>query len=313
MSYRIHHFRFGFLLGLLLLGQPALSAPAVVASILPLHSLAASVMDGVGEPHLLLRGTDSPHTFSLRPSDARRLNQADLILWIGPALEAPLSRVLPNVGDARQVALMDAPGLGLLEMPDPGHAEPSHAGHQPHAGPHHSEDERLDPHIWLSPINAIAMAREISRQLSELDPANAAIYQANTERLTARLMTLDEYLARQLGGLDANYAVFHNAFRYLEQRYKLQASGVVTVHPERSPGAAHLRQLRQDLQDREVRCLFSEPQFPSRLLAALSDDLPIRHAVLDPLGSKLTAGPAAYEQIMHAIGDTLSHCLQGAP
>jgi len=129
----------------------AASAPAVVASILPLHSLAASVMQGVGEPQLLVRGAGSPHTYSLRPSEARMLDEAELVLWVGEELELFMQRPMQSLsGDARVVTLSEVPGVRLLptreggtwDEHDHGHDDDDH-GHS-HGQSHGHDDDEED-------------------------------------------------------------------------------------------------------------------------------------------------------------------------
>jgi zinc transport system substrate-binding protein len=295
-------FRVGVLMVSLCLPLSLLAAaPLVVASIAPLHSLVATVMQGVGSPHLLLRGGESPHTFTLRPSDARLLHAADVLFWIGPPLQLPLQRILPGLEDTDSVAMLDVPGVETLAARDlqPAHAvEPAHA----HA---------VDPHIWLSPANAMAMGDAIARTLAAMDPANAPHYRKNAMLLRQRLTLLDQDLRFELSGIEGGFAVFHDAYQYLEQRYCLRSSGTVTTHPERKPGAGHLTALRERLAAEQVRCLFSEPQYQPRLVDMLSEGLEIQHVVLDPIGVDIAAAAGAYQKMMHALADRLSGCLRG--
>ena len=83
------------------------AAPKVVASIKPVHSLVASVMQGIGEPQLIIEGAGSPHTYSLRPSQARALQDADLIFWIGHELEAFLEKPVETIGTGGEVGRAD--------------------------------------------------------------------------------------------------------------------------------------------------------------------------------------------------------------
>ena len=283
--------------------------PRVVVSIAPLHSLVAAVMEDEGQPALLLRGGESPHSFSLRPSAARLLSNADILFWIGRELERPLARLLPSLGPHRNVAMLQIADLSVLGnrqlAPSP------QANGDPHG--HASHDADVDPHVWLSPLNAVVMVDEIVRQLSELDPQRSARYQANGIRLNRSLLALDTELADRLAGVRGNYAVFHDAYQYLEHRYGLRAVAAVTTHAERRPGAARLSELRKILVDRDVRCLFSEPEFSPRLVGLLREDLPLRHAVLDPLGATIPAGPAAYFETMRTLVRTLTDCMQKNP
>ena len=125
------------------LAVPASAAPRVVVSIKPLHSLVSGVMKGVGEPYLLIRGVASPHTFSLKPSDARELERARVIFWVGdvlaPGLERPLE-VLPK--KANVVALGEIKGLELLKLREGGLWEghdDDHGGEKKSEGDHHDE------------------------------------------------------------------------------------------------------------------------------------------------------------------------------
>lgn len=292
---------------LLVATHAAVAAPAVTASLLPLHALAAAVMDGVGTPRLLLRGDRSPHDFSLRPSEARSLRNSDLILWIGPELERPLARVLKRLPGVRQLAMLDAPGIQRLALRD--QHDPGDHGHA-HAPGERRDPFPVDPHVWLSPGNAIAMARHIAADLLRLDPANGMRYRDNLERLERRLQRLDRDLADTLAGVDGSFAVYHDAFHYFEESYGLHGVAVVTRHPDRAPGASHLHELLGELRGREVRCLFSEPQFQSRLVAMLGDETGVRHAVLDPLGADLSPGPSAYEELMRTLAKRFVRCMR---
>ncbi|MBV2093173.1 MAG: zinc ABC transporter substrate-binding protein, partial [Candidatus Thiodiazotropha sp. (ex Ctena orbiculata)] len=73
----------------LLFSSSSFAGLKVVVSILPVHSLVSGLMSGVGEPYLLLKGNQSPHTMTLKPSDARAMSEADLLLWVGESLESP--------------------------------------------------------------------------------------------------------------------------------------------------------------------------------------------------------------------------------
>jgi len=292
------------------LGHSATGSPRVVASIAPLHSLVAAVMSGRGQPQLLLRGGESPHSFSLRPSDARKLHGADLLFWIGPALETPLSRLLPNLGVGRAIAMIETPGLHALPRRDL-QAETAAAGNPEGDHEHAGDHAGLDPHIWLSPANAAVMADHIAQVLARHDPSGTERYRANARQLKDRLAVLDSDLRQQLSGIRGSYIVFHDAYHYLEDAYALQPVAAVTTHPERKPGAAHLRQLRAVLTNRQVRCLFSEPQFQPRLVAMLGEGLAVRHAILDPLGAEFRPGPDAYPQMMRKLAATMAACMRG--
>ena len=303
----------------------ATAAPQVVATIRPIHSLVAMVMQGVGEPKLLIAGGASPHTYSLKPSDARTLQQADLIFWVGEGLETFLEKPLEALPrNARVVALAEAPGVALLPYRSSGGWEPHVHGsadaRTPHAqGESHGHDDdhehhNTDMHIWLDPANAQAIIRAVAAALSEADPSHAAIYTSNAEAALARLQALDETLRRTLEPLAGRpYVVFHDAYQYLEHRYGLTPVGSITVDPDRQPSAQRVASIRQSITERRAVCVFSEPQFSPKLIPTLIEGTPARTEVLDAEGGPtVPAGPDAYGMIMLNLADALRRCLDPA-
>lgn len=286
-------------------------APRVVASIVPVQALVAGVMAGVGEPALLLKGTVSPHDYSLRPSDVRQLNEAQVVFWIGDALETFLVKPLANAPKVRNVALMQSPGLTLLPLREGGLWEAHEHQHEPeHKHEHGHADSDHDAHLWLNPVNAMAMVRQISTVLIELDPAHKSLYEQNTAGLLERLHRLDQQLAADLAPLKGQpYIVFHDAYQYFEQRYGLAAAGSITLSPEQKPGAKRIQAIRDRIEQQQVICVFSEPQFEPALVRTLVQGTRTRTGVLDPEGAMLTPGTEAYFQLLNGVAEALRGCL----
>ncbi|MCH8154546.1 MAG: zinc ABC transporter substrate-binding protein [Proteobacteria bacterium] len=273
----------------------------VVVSVLPLHSLVSGVMAGLGVPKLLVRGASSPHDTRLRPSDARALTRAQVVIWAGPTLESFLIKALEVLArDARVVTLTEE--ASLRRLPQPGSA-PS-AGQGPGA---------VDPHLWLDPVNAQAMVAIFAAALAETDPDNAEAYRANATRLAERLDALDAELRGRLAPVrQVPYLVFHDATAYFAARYRLNQVGAFAVNPEIRPGARHLSALRRRIRDEGVACVFIEPQFSPALVEAVTGGTAARVATLDPLGAGLAPGPEAYFALMRALADDLLACLRPA-
>lgn len=305
----------GFLLFCLLLlwAIPVAAAPRVVVTIKPIHSLAAGVMAGVGEPDLLIKGGGSPHDYSLRPSDAKLLSRAELVVRVGADFETFLNRSLASLaGQARVVSLDGLEGITLLPAREggvwEGHPHPGAEDEKGHAEPGHAE---VNLHLWLDPRNGRAIVAGLVKVLAELDPANGERYRQNGATLDRRLVELDGRLAQQLQPVaDRPFVVFHDAYPYLEKRYHLRAVGSITVSPGRAVGARRLSEIRAKIKATNARCVFSEPQFEPKLTVMLTEGTGAGTGVLDPEGAGLTPGPEAYFQLLEGLGRSLLGCLK---
>jgi zinc transport system substrate-binding protein len=327
----------------LLLASPVFAeAPNVVVSIKPVHSLVASIMQGVGEPSLIVEGGASPHTYTMKPSNAAALQAAKVVFWVGPGLEAFLDKPLDTLGTGAQVVeLGEAPGLAKLKFREggafeghdhgeEGHGEETgHEGHEDHGDAHageadgaehadkhddhdHAEGE-FDMHMWLDPMNAKAMATEIEKTLAAADPANAAAYKANLEKFNARIDALDKSLAETMAAVkDKPFVVFHDAYQYFENRYQVRVAGSITVSPEVLPGAERLSEIRAKIKELGATCVFAEPQFEPKLVSVVIEGTPAKSGTLDPEAGTLEAGPDLYFQMMENIGVSLKECLSSA-
>lgn len=335
-----------------LLSTSAISAQAdinVVASIKPIHSLVAAVMEGVGEPELIIEGAGSPHTYALKPSQARDLENADVVFWLGHELEAFLEKPLEAIaGDAKSVELIDAHDLVKLEFREGGafekHAHDEEDGHDEHGHDEHKHEEKahdehdhdehkhdehkheehahdedkhdehghgtFDAHVWLDPANAKAIVHEIEETLIEADPNNAATYEANAEALMTKLDGLITELSEDLVPIkDQGFVVFHDAYQYFEKRFGLSAIGSVTVSPEVMPGAERISDLQTKIKELNAVCVFSEPQFESKLVTTVTEGTSAKSAVLDPLGTEIEDGPELYFTLIKNMATSFKTCL----
>ncbi len=288
----------------------------VVASIKPVHSLVSAVMDGAGEPELIIQGATSPHTFSLRPSDARNIQNADVIFMIGDALETSLAGSIDTLGrDARVIRLADTEGLIRLPLREGATFEDHDHDHDHEEEGDHGEheEEAFDMHIWLDPVNARTMVRAIANTLSTADADNAATYAANAEIVTGRL---DELLDQINAGVDPvrgrAFIVFHDAYHYFEDRFELVAAGSASVSPDRPPGARRITELRERVSDLGVVCILAEPQFDPRLANVIIEGTSARLGTVDPLGAVLDSGPDMYFMLMQEMAASFTDCLSEA-
>ncbi len=278
-------------------------APTVVVSIKPLHSLVSSVMQGVGQPLLLVKGGGSPHGYVLRPSEAKALANAQLVVWVGHELESFLEKPLATLGHkALQLELAEQLEGNLLVKRQGGNW-----GKLAHAHGHHDEGhQNTDLHLWLDPVLAQHIAQLTSDALSKIDPNHRSQYQANTAELITKLDQLHQNLTQLLAPVkDTPYIVFHAAYQYFEKAYELNGVGSITIDPSRKPGVKRIKEIRQKIEQLGASCVFSEPQFESRLVTTIIEGTGAKTGTLDPLGSNLSAGPEAYFQLMTNLADNL--------
>ena len=299
----------------------------VVTSIKPIHSLASYVMDGVGKPDVIVDGYNSPHGFSLKPSHAKMIEKADLIIWVGEDLEAFLEKPLNTIAKkAVNVEIMDLSGVKKLKFREKiylkvmmimdtvikrknmkhddhghGHKEKKHddhghkkAKHDDHGHEGHAHGEH-DPHVWLDPMNAKVIVKEIEKQLVKLDPDNSSKYKANSKKAQSELDNLTKNIKRDLKG-NLRFVVFHDAYQYFENRFGIKVLGALTVNPDVLPGAEQLSEIREVIEHEKVNCLFSEPQFNPAIIKSIAKDTKIKTGVLDPLGATLDKGKGMYSR-----------------
>jgi zinc transport system substrate-binding protein len=316
----------------------------VVTSIKPVHSLTAAVMEGAGQPQLIVKGGASPHSTSLRPSEAAALEQADVVIWIGEGLETFLTSPLEALAkNAKVVELGEAPGLTRLPYRAGGawdgheheehgheahgheeHAHEEHAhdehGHQEHAAQadhedakHHEEEHHhggIDQHFWLDPLNATAMVEAIAAALIEADPENSDLYADNAQRLAMRIESLTAEISAQLAPVkEVPFVVFHDAYQYLDRRFGLANVGSVTVDPEQQPGAQRLKEIQAKIGELNARCVFAEPQFEPKLIAVVIEGTAAKTGTLDPIGADIPDGPELYFELLRSNAAALKACL----
>jgi zinc transport system substrate-binding protein len=299
--------------------------PRVVTDIAPVQGLVSMVMAGLGTPDLVVPAGGSPHDFAMRPSQARSLSSADLVVWIGPALTAFLEGPIETLaGDAEDIRLIDVPGTLHLPLRERiGEAEHAHAEGDPQDREHdepeapghdvHDHAGGVDPHLWLDPRNAVVWLDAIAAELSRLDPDNAPTYRANAAAGQARLATLEAEIATRLHPVrDVPYVVLHDAYHYFEDRFDLRPVAAVTAGDAARPGAARLSDLRVEIANAAPVCAFFEPQMSVSLLDALIEDRPVTLAEIDPMGIEVAPGAAQYETLLRNMAQAMADCLSGA-
>jgi zinc transport system substrate-binding protein len=288
----------------------------VVVSIKPFHSLVSTVMQGVSEPALLLNGNNSPHTYSLRPSAAVKLQNADLVFWGGENLEGFLAKPIHSLAaGARVVSFEDTPGLILRpfrSVKEWQELDPESKNDQDHVKKR--KINRLpgnDPHIWLDPLNAQKITQYLVQILSEFDPENAQTYHSNGKKTILRLSDLNIQLETKMSSVSSKpYIVFHDAYQYFEKRYQLNPIASVTVSSGTSTSVGRLIDIRKKIKIKKVLCIFTEPQFSPKLVQTVISGTAVKKGILDPIGTSISPGPEMYFTLLNNISHSISTCFK---
>ncbi|MFK3839942.1 zinc ABC transporter substrate-binding protein ZnuA [Serratia sp. NPDC087055] len=301
---------------LIMAGPLSNASAAVVTSIRPLGFIASAIADGVTPTEVLLPDGASPHDFALRPSDIQRLRAADLVVWVGPDMEAFLTKSLAPVAVKHQVAISELSGVKPLLMKgedddhDHEHATDAHnhADHDEGDGHHHGE---YNMHVWLSPEVAKVTAIAIHDRLLELMPQNKDKLDANLRQFENLLTQTDKNVGNMLKPVQGRgYFVFHDAYGYFEKHFGLSPLGHFTVNPEIQPGAQRLHQIRTQLVEQKAVCVFAEPQFRPAVINAVAKGTNVRSGTLDPLGIGIALGKDSYGNFLTQLSNQYVSCLK---
>ena len=329
----------------LLLSVSAFAQTQVVTSVKPV----SMIVSAIGGEHIdvqqLVSNQASPHDFAMRPSDLRKLDQADLVVWVGESLETFMEKPLANLSAKKDLEWMALNDAFLREFGDKEahnhdehhedhdhdehHEDHDHdEHHEDHDHDEHHEDHDhdehheehgheghdhsgTDPHVWLDPVNAKVLAKAVTERLISIDPEHKQDYQTNFQALMSSVERADHDVAERLAGVEeVPYFVFHEAYGYFENHYGLNNKGAIALSPERKPGAKTVAHIREEIEEHNVSCVFSEPQFSPAIVETLIDGTNVKTAVLDPLGTNVELGADSYAMFLTGLADQYISCLK---
>lgn len=280
-----------------------MAAPKVAVTIAPIHSLVASVMQGVSEPQLLLKPDTSPHHATLVPSQIKGIQDADIVFYVDSNYETFLAKPLTIKGD-KAVALLQNAEIQKLDMRTMGmketHQEPTHKDDHDHDCCHDDHDHgAVDPHIWLDIDNAQAIVDEILINLSAIDVMNAPTYATNAKALKEKLSTLKEdlmKLAKPFSG--KTFVAAHDGFQYFEKMMGLKAVGFLGTSQSLDTSTKRYKDVQDLLAQKKVSFLFQEPQMASPHLKKLAQAFKVPLLEMDSMGAKIQPGLDHYSKLM---------------
>lgn len=287
---------------------------AVVASVKPLGFIAAAIAEGVTPVEVLLPDGASEHDYSLRPSDLQRLRSADLVVWVGPEMEAFMPKVVASLPAGKSVEIASLPTVKPLLLrgqdDDKDEGETAAAGHEESVHHHHHGEYNM--HLWLSPDIAMQSAVAIHEKLLELMPQSKDKLDANLRDFQAELASTDTQIRNQLAPVkEKGYFVFHDAYTYFEKHFGLIPTGYFTVNPVIQPGVQRVNQIRTQLVEQKAVCVFAEPQFRPAVIKDFADKSGVRAGTLDPLGTEITVSKDSYVEFLSQLSSQYTSCLKG--
>lgn len=315
-----------------LLTAPIMANADVLASVKPLGFIASSIADGVTGTQVLVPQGASPHDYSLKLSDIQKVKSADLVLWIGEDVDSFLDKPIRQLERKKVITIADLadvePLLSQAHHEHPhGDGDDEHAhehkhehqhGHENHEhGEHHHghdhdhhEGLTTNWHVWYSPAISKVIAQKLADKLTAQFPDKKEQIAQNLADFNRTLAEQSEKITAQLANAkDKGFYVFHDAYGYFNDAYGLKQTGYFTINPLVAPGAKTLAQIKEEIAEHKVNCLFAEPQFTPKVIDALAKGTKVNVGRLDPIGDKVELGKNAYVNFLQATADSYMECL----
>jgi len=286
----------------------------ILVSIKPLQLIVSEISGSAHKIELILNASKSPHTYNLKPSDIRKINDANIVFWIGPSLEFFLKKHLSyydefsvthnnNASTKKKqsktiVTLINNPQLSLRSR--------SKSNNHNHHHHHHGE---YDPHIWLSPTNAIEIAKHVATVLIHSNPINKQIYKDNLASFIAKVNVTNQINNKKISAItNRGFFVFHDAWGYLADYYGINILDIIMPNPEKPIGAKHLIELKKITSKHSDSCIFREPQFNLPYWNQMIMDLNLKSEILDPMASDIKPYKDSYAFFMQSLIESIVSC-----
>jgi len=318
----------------------------VITTIQPINSLVRAVIGNTGKTISLIPAEVSPHEYKLKPSDTKKLQNANIIFFVSDHLESSVTKVFKNLPkNIKIINLMEDAGIKHLairdneawERHDHHHGHGDHDDHDKHAKKHddhdhdkhekkhddhdhdkhakkhddHDDHEKEDDvHIWLSPDNAVKIIKKINKELSLYFPENAETYDKNANQMIKEINQLKVELKKELSGIKYKpYIVFHDAYQYFETSFGLNAAGSVALEGDIASSPKQISIIKDKIVKLKASCVFQEPQFDSKLVKIVVEGTNAQIGTLDPLGVNIKSGENFYLQLLKNMAKSLKDCL----
>jgi len=257
-----------------------------------------------------MSGQQSPHHYSLRPSERRMLAQADLIFWVGPTMESFMPRILDSLKNKQSsIALIETQNLKLLPLRQTGH---DHGGHDHDDHGHDNAEKKhakIDPHFWLNTHNADVLVDAISQKIIQLDPEHKEQYLSNSQQLHQQIAQLRKKLHSSLNMVKKPFLTYHDGYQYFEDEFNLDNAGFIATS-ELQPSARRIAELKTLIQQQNIECIFYDAPTKPTILKSLLANAKTNTFMLDPVGLLITRSKNAWFEIMQLLNRQFIKCQQ---
>ena len=289
-----------FFMAMVLVTLPASasSQPAVLASIKPVAMLIKAVVGDQLAVDVLLGANISPHDYTLKFSDIRKVRNAALVVWVGPELEGVLVKSLTSVPVDKQLQLT---GLASLQWPEESiNGDEHEGGHKAHT---------RDPHLWLNPRNSLVAVEAIAATLIEKYPEKGRLFEKNTYEFIRKINEIDSINKERLGLVKENgFVVSHDGYGHFVDYYGLNQLATIQLAGGVAQGARHYGEIIA--MGDKVTCIFSEPQLNNKSSMQLATQLDANRAELDLMGRDVALTKDSYLQFFSRFTETFTECLE---
>lgn len=267
--------------------------PSYIATIPPLAAILSEVVGERGDVVCLLAPGASPHTYEPKPSDMKSVESAKALFFAEEHL------------DGWALSFNQANSVEVFELvPEELRREMVMHGHT------HDDSHTYDGHFWTSPLTVKAALPGLVGELARLDPAGAAIYEANVERFAEELAALDDEVSEMLRPFAGEHLLLvHPSFLYFMEDYGLELAGVVEPSPGKEPTPKSMLKLITAVKVHDVKAILTEPQLPEEPVRVLAEETGLPVYVLDPLGG--VPERETYAEIIRYNALTLAKAFSG--
>lgn len=318
----------------------------VTATLFPLYEFAQVVGGDHVDVTMLLPAGAEPHSYEPKPSDILAMQESDMFIYIGEEMEPWAHDLLEGVNNPSLMVIEAASFSEIItgdehdyeedhDHMDDEHAQGAHEHEEDHADEDHEHtdeehehaeeeheaeghdhDHAYDPHVWLSFHNDILIVEEIAEHLSEIDPDNAAEYNANAAAYIERLQALDQEYQTTLTSCTKDEFISggHDVFGYLEHEYGIKGvQAIENLEPNTEPTPARMKELSDLVEEHHIKYVLTEVLVSAEIAEAISEETGAQVLTFNPaanLPKKDFDAGTSFISVMKDNLDTLATALE---